>query len=113
MSLSIPSSRMLRRLMDWQPTDLSGGDNPMESTFENLLNFTAAYRLVDVLSFHDGRSPSPRAPLVPKDPKLPVLARGLAEKQVRLCTPLELMLRSLIRHRHKVDRYVKSASVFG
>jgi hypothetical protein len=103
---------MLRRLMDWQPKDLSGGDDPMKSTYENHLNFVAAYRLVDVLSFHDGRSPSPRAPLVPKDPKLPVLARGLGGKQVRPCTPLEWTLKSLIRHPHKVDRYVQSPKVF-
>jgi len=78
---------MLRRLMDWQPADLSGGDNPMNSTFENRLDFSAAYRLVDVLSFHDGRSPSQRAHLVPKDPQLPVLARALAEKKVRPFNP--------------------------
>jgi len=77
MNLSIPSSRMLRRLMDWQPVDVSGGDKPMESTFENMLNFSCAYRLVDVLSLHDGKSPSQMGHLIPKDPKLPVLARSL------------------------------------
>lgn len=78
MDLSTPPARMLRRLMDWEPRDRSGGDDPILSTIDNHLNFTCAYHVVDVLSVYDGLSRPPTAEQRPKNPKLPVLAKGLS-----------------------------------
>lgn len=86
-------ARMLRRLMDWEPRDLSGGDDPIDSTFENRLNFTCAYRIVDVLSLYDGVSRPTIAERILKNPKLPVLAKAMSmptsSKNVRAWTSLQ------------------------
>lgn len=90
MNLSTLPARMLRRLMDWEPRDLSGGDDPTESAIENQLSFTCAYRVVDVLSLYDGVFRPTIAEPIPKNPHLPALAKAMSmsTQQVRAWTAL-------------------------
>jgi hypothetical protein len=69
-----PSTRRLRRLMKWEPSDDDGGYSAMDSTRDHVLSFLCAYRLLDVLSLYDARVASQTSFKIQRNPRLPTLA---------------------------------------